>query len=319
MKKTLLILFALILNGSYAQTQEQLFEFSYLMAKEFGKGPKLEVKSVTYKPNNIYKKLTYKKEELTKFANYFVENSIVKAEKGNNKYDILLESKFPLALRDSIFGKVNLKNIGSELFNSKNKKVELKKSNSNSFGGKFKENSNTELEYQSIVNKSAVEVKGNTDVKGSITYELSFLTDYTILKLDKTKIGSVIELNKLKYELVNVISNKVVLKKMYDSYNETNIKLLIFDKNNKLVVLDESDTVPSSSQFARGEYDKKYYEFIDTHKNFTLEEFKKDLSFEDIQNKKPDYVVLEGITTIENDFILYEPMYEKKEFKVSLK
>lgn len=304
--------------NSFSQTQEQIYQFKYEMSKEFKKQPNYKIINKKYNPEDIYIKTKSKKEILQNSANIFAEKANITVEKkDDNQIDIILNSQFPPYLNEELFSLVKLNSVKSNLFNSKMDKVELSKSSFNNFGGKFKNDSNTELEYQTIQNQTITRKNKETNLTGSLFYELSFLTDYSILKLDKSKIGSIIELNNLKYELVEIRMNKVVLKKLYDSNYENNIKLLIFNKNNELIVFDKNS---KNSLISTEECEKSYFEFISQNENYTLEEFKKQNKFENIISKKGLYLVLEGVSNIENAFILYEPIYGvKKEFEVKMK
>ena len=287
------------------------------MSKNFNKQPDYKIKYKEYNPETIYIKAKSKKEILQNSANSFAENAKISIEKkDNNQVDIILNSQFPPQLEGNISSFVNFKRIKSNLFNSKMDKIELSKNSFNNYGGKFKNDSYKEFEYQIIDNQSITYKNKEINLKGSLFYELSFLTDYSILKLDKTKIGSIIELNNLKYELVEIRMNKVVLKKLYDANYENNIKLLIFDKKNQLIVLDENS---KNSLVWIAECEKNYFEFMSKKENYIFEEFKKENKFENIIAEKGLYLVLEGVSNIENDFILYEPIYGvKKEFEVKI-
>lgn len=304
--------------NSFSQTQDQIYQFKYEMSKEFKKQPNYKIIYKEYNPDDIYIKTNSKKEILQNSADAFAEKAKITIEKkDNNQVDIILNSQFPTYLKEELFDLVKLNSVKSNLFNSKMDKVELSKSSFNNLGGKFKNDSNTELEYQNIQNQTITNKNKETNLTGSLFYEISFLTDYSILKLDKSKIGSVIELNNLKYELVEIRMNKVVLKKLYNTNYENNIKLLIFDKKNALMVFDENS---KNSLISIEECEKSYFEFISKNENYTLEEFKKYNKFENVISEKGLYLVLEGVSNIENDFILYEPIYGvKKVFEVKMK
>jgi len=304
--------------NSFSQTQEQIYQFKYEMSKEFKKQPNYKIIHKKYNPDDIYIKTKSEKEILQNSADAFAEKANITIEKkDNDQVDIILNSQFPPYLKEKLFDLVKLNSIKSNLFNSKMDKVELSKSSFNNLGGKFKNDSNTELEYQTIQNQTITHKNKETNLTGSLFYEISFLTDYSILKLDKSKIGSIIELNNLKYELVEISMNKVVLKKLYDTNYENNIKLLIFDKKNELIVFDENS---KNSLISTEECEKSYFEFISQNENYTLEEFTKQNKFENIISEKGLYLVLAGVSNIENVFILYEPIYGvKKEFEVKMK
>lgn len=314
---TSLILIFTSLN-SFSQTEEQIYQFKYEMSKGYYKQPNYEIKYKKYNPEDTYIKSKSQKDILQNSANSFAENANISIEKkDNNQVDIILNSQFPSYFQEDLYSLVKLKSISSNLFNSKMEKIELSKSFFNSYGGKFKNDSNTELEYQTIRNQTITYKNKETKLTGSLFYELSFLTDYSIIKLDKTKVGSIIELNNLKYELAEIRMNKVVLKKLYDSNYENNIKLLIFDKKNELIVSDQNS---KNSLISIEECEKSYFEFISKNENYTFEEFKKQNKFENIIAEKGLYIVLEGVYNIENDFILYEPKYGvKKEFEVKIR
>ena len=140
--------------NSFSQTQEQIYQFKYEMSKEFIKQPNYKIIYKEYKPDDIYIKTKSEKGILQNSADAYAEKANITIEKkDNNQVDIILNSQFPSYLKEELFGLVKLNSVKSNLFNSKMDKVELSKSSFNNLGGKFKNDSNTELEYQTIQNQ----------------------------------------------------------------------------------------------------------------------------------------------------------------------
>ncbi|OMQ09077.1 hypothetical protein [[Flexibacter] sp. ATCC 35103] len=318
MKTTLSLLLFLTFFNVFAQTEEQLFQYKYEMSKEYHNKPSYAFKTKKYVPEKLFITSKCKTDILEKSAGVFAQNTILSIrKKENNQVDIILDSKFPPEYNCESFGFVKLESISSNLFDSKNKKIKLSDSGFLNLGGEFKKDSNTELEYQTANKQSITVDNKDLKLKGTITYELSFLTDYVILSLDKTKVGSILDINGIKYELFEIYNNKVILKKLIKSNLENNIKLLIFNKKKELLVYEEGSRNSLIYSMACGQ---EYFEFISKNKDYTFEEFKKHFTFKDIINKESLYIVLEGVGDIENEFILYEPKYQvKKEFEAKLK
>lgn len=318
MKTTLSLLLFLSFFNSFSQTEEQLFQYKYEISKEYHNKPSYAFKTKKYVPEKLFITSKCSKDVLQKSAVVFAENAILSIKKKNNdQVDVMFDSRFPNYYNCESFGFVKLQSTASNLYNSKNKKIELSESSFLNFGGEFKKDSNTELEYQTVNKQSITVANKDVKLKGSIVYELSFLTDYSILKLDKTKVGSILDINDIKYELVEIYNNKVILKKQLKSNVENNIKLLIFNEKKELLVSDENSQNSLIYSMACGQ---EYFEFISKNKNYTLEQFKKQITFKDIITKESLYIVLEGVSNIENEFILYEPKYQlKKEFEVKIK
>ena len=318
MKSSLSLLLLLSFLNLFSQTQDQLFDFKYQMSKEYHNKPAYPFTTKKYVPESLFITSKCKADILQKSADVFAQNAVISIiKKDNNQVDVMLDSKFPPEYNCESFGFVKLQSIKSSLYNLKNKKIELSESSFVNFGGKFKKDSNTELEYQTVSKQSITVDNKESNLKGSVLYELSFLTDYSVVKLDKSKVGTTIEINGTKYEFIEIYNNKVILKKLVKSNTESNIKLLIFNKNKDLLVAEKDSQNSLIYTLSCGQ---EYFEFISKNKNYTLEEFKKHLTFNDIMTKESLYVVLEGVTTIENEFILYEPKYQsKKEFEVKIK
>lgn len=318
MKTTLSLLLFLSFYSVFAQTKEQLFQYKYEMSKEYHNKPSYTLKTKKYVPEKIFTTSKCKAEVLQKSADIFAQNATLSIrKKDNNQVDVMLDSKFPPDYNCESFGFVKLQSVSSNLLDSRNQKVSLSESGFLNLGGEFKKDSNTELEYQTANRQSITSNNKDVKLKGTVVYELSFLTDYSILTLDKTKVGSILEINGIKYELFEIYNNKVILKKQIKSNLENNIKLLILNKKKELLVYDDNSQNSMIYSMACGQ---KYFEFISKNKDYTFEDFKKHLTFDDITTTESLYVILEGVGDIENEFILYEPKYQiKKEFELKLK
>lgn len=317
--KHIALYFLLFLSSNvFSQSNDDLLRFSYEMYKDY-KNPTLEkVKSIAYNPDITFIKSKYSKESLVTYIDFFITNAKISLEqKDKNQLDVLLNSDFPTYYQEELFGIVNFKRKNSAITDSKGKEIKMANSNSNSMGGKIKENSNSELEYRSIENQT-VAFTNNANIKGDITYELSFITDYSTQKLTKQDIGKTIVLNHLKYEVSEIAGNKIILKKLYDFKYDGNIKILLFDKNKKLIVSDNSNRAQNSLLFTGG-IDSTYYNFISKNPNATFDEFKKYIKPENVMPKNPEYIMLAAVSNLDNEFIIYEPEYNaSKEFKVKL-
>lgn len=317
MKNILTFLSILIFFNSFSQDKEFLYEIKYELSKEFNKNPDYDILTKKYEPEKIFTKSISKKEIIINSLNIFAENAKITIKKNdNNQIDLILDSKFSSDFVEKTYGLINLKSKKSNLLNPKMEEIRLSESFTNSFGSKYLKDSNTEFEYQTVINQSITLENKEVNLRGSVFYEISVLTDYSKLKLNKTNVGNTIELNGLKYELVEIRLNKVILKKLYNNASENNIKLLIFNKKNDLIVADKNSI---NSSVSSEECDKNYYEFLSKNKDYTLTEFKKQNKFENIISKNGLYLILSGVANIENDFMLYEPIYGvKKEFEVKI-
>ncbi|WP_409415628.1 hypothetical protein [Flavobacterium sp. PS2] len=317
--KHITLFFLLFLSSNvFSQSTEDLLKFSYEMYKDYKKPSLEKVKSVTYNPDITFIKSKYSKDNLISYIDFFITNAKIALEqKDKNHLNVLLNSDFPTYYQEELFGIVSLKSTNSELKDSKNKEIKMGNSNANSMGGKIKENSNSEFEYRSIENQT-VAFTNNVNLKGTITYELSILTDYSTQKLTKQDTGKTIVLNHLKYEVVEIIGNKVILKKLYDFKYDGNIKILLFDKNKNLIVSDDGNRAQNSLLWT-GKIDSTYYNFISKNPNATFDEFKKHIKLENMMSKNPEYIIITAVSNLDNEFVIYEPEYNaSKEFKVKL-
>jgi hypothetical protein len=317
--KHIALYFLLFLSSNiFSQSNDDLLRFSYEMYNNY-KNPTLEkVKSIAYNPDITFIKSKYIKESLVTYIDFFITNAKISLEqKDKNQLNVLLNSDFPTSYQEELFGIVNLKRKNSAITDFKGKEIKMANSNSNSMGGKIKENSNSEFEYRSIENQT-VAFTNNANIKGDITYELSILTDYSTQKLTKQDIGKTIVLNHLKYEVTEITGNKIILKKLYDFKYDGNIKILLFDKNKKLIVSDNGNRAQNSLLWTGG-IDSTYYDFISKTPSATFDEFKKHIKPENVMPKNPEYIMLAAVSNLDNEFIIYEPEYNaSKEFKVKL-
>jgi hypothetical protein len=305
-----IIISLLLLTSSilFSQSNEDILKFSYGMAKDFQIGSSEKVKSVEFNPQKVFIKSKYSKDTLFSVLDFFEKDiKVTVNQKDETRVNIILESNFPSYFQEELFSVVKFKSRTSNLLNSKNKQVEIFKNFPFSTSGKIREGSNSEFEYRTLESKTTLK-NNDLNLKGTIAYELSILTDYSILKLNLNDIGKTIQLNNLNYKVVNIIKNKIVLKKLYPSKYEGNIKLLLFDKENNLIVSDTGNQNLHSLHWT-ATFDSTYYNFISKNKDYTFEEFNQQIKYENVIPDNPDYILIAGLADIENEFILYESEY----------
>ncbi len=312
-------LFFIIFNSYnlYSQTDEDLYKFYFEIAKDFHTSSTEIVKSVHYDPKSVFIKSKYSIDTLKNCIEYFENNAVLSMKNKEDQIEIKLESNFPTYYQEDLFNIVKLGIVNSNLFDDKNLKVELSNSNSNSMGGKMKDNSYSEMEYRSIENKTFALTK-NINLKGDLNYKLSFLTNYSMVKLTKDSIGKIIELNKLKYKIVDIIKNKLVLKKLYSDIYNGDIKILIFDKNKKLILPDDGNQ-SRNSLFWTAKMDEVFYNFISKKDFSSYDNFKKILKHENLLPVNPEYIIIVGLSNLENEFILDDSEYNaQKSFNINV-
>lgn len=313
------ILFFLIFNSYnlYSQSEEDLYKFYFKIAKDFHNSSNEKIKAVSYLPQDIFIKSAYNLDTLKKCIDYFEQNAEISLKNNKDKIEVKFYSTFPTYYQEDIFNIFKFKPINSHLIDINKKSIKISNTHSNSIGGKLKENSTSEKEYTSIENISYAETK-SSDLKGDLTYQLSFLTDYSTKKLTIDSIGKIIELNKLKYQIVDIVKNKVVLKKLYSEIYDGDIKILIFNKERNLLVFDDGNQ-SKNSLFWTGKMDSIFYNYISKKDFSSYNNFKKILNKDNLMPKNPEYIIIAGLADIENEFILFEAEYNaQKSFKISV-
>ena len=147
-----------------------------------------------------------------------------------------------------------------------------------------------------------------------------------IIKAKET--GRKFTLNGNVYTLKYVFENKIVIEKEKED-RETEINIINFSSDNKKILvpktLDDTLTEKEKKEFweisavKKGSYYKKIFDFFSENPNSSLEEFKSNFPIEKLLKEKETYFIISITSPIENDFILYSPIYGfQKEFSLDL-
>lgn len=231
---------------------------------------------------------------------------------------------------------IKIEIIKNNLFSSTQKPLEI--SNGwTSFGSEFH---SKKIGAKSIYNSwltfiHELQVKNpisnDSIINGGIVYRIKFLTDYAQIKLSKKDINKSFTINNNKITLVDVVYNNVVLKV---ENLENSLNIINFDNDGniltnfpyfELLQMKKTDsTINEKSGFSRSTavLYKGLFDYFKQNPNITLDEFKKNISIEQIQlfSQGERYFRLSTVANINNYFILYEPIWGiSKEIEVNIK
>lgn len=317
------------------EEKDMIYEVTYNVNKEIFKAPNFPFKKVKGKMDEIQKKAIQSAEVINSSIDTIIARGILKLEKSKYGYDLLFNSRFPSYFKENDEPSiVDFHPVTSKLFNLKKELIEIQHVGGTSFGSEFlykykngKEvNLNfTTLRKQDQIN-NAVNFKNNNEldeIKGSVVYNIKFITDYAQVKLSQKDIGSTFKLNNIEYNLVAVINNVVLIEAVdLNSDRKNKMRLINYDElgnvlvnysHNELAELKKKNKKINDERAGfgdvRGNISKRVFEAFKANPTMSFEEFKKLFTIDDIINEKKNYIFIQTIAPIKNDFVLFEPIY----------
>ncbi|WP_264526271.1 hypothetical protein [Flavobacterium sp. N502536] len=317
------------------EEKDMIYEVTYNVNKEIFKAPNFPFKKVKGKMDEIQKKAIQSAEVINSSIDTIIARGILKLEKSKYGYDLLFNSRFPSYFKENDEPSiVDFHPVTSKLFNLKKELIEIQHVGGTSFGSEFlykykngKEvNLNfTTLRKQDQIN-NAIDFKNNNEldeIKGSVVYNIKFITDYAQVKLSQKDIGSTFKLNNIEYNLVDVINNVVLIEAVdLNSDRNNKMRLINYDElgnvlvnysYNELAELKKKNKKINDERAGfgdvRGNISKRVFEALKANPTMSFEEFKKLFTIDDIINEKKNYIFIQTIAPIKNDFVLFEPIY----------
>ncbi|MCP2026983.1 hypothetical protein L1276_002127 [Flavobacterium sp. HSC-32F16] len=340
MNRIVLILMSLSLSVFSQKKQpskeekEMIYGITYNTGAAIFKVPDFPFKKVTRKVDEIQKKTIQSTEVINSSVDTLISRGVLKLEKSEYGYNLLYNSRFPSYYKgNDETDIVRFQPVKSNLFNLKKELIEIKNIGSSSFGSEssFKylngETTNvsfTTLHKQDQIN-NAVDFKNNnelSEIKGSVTYNIKFITDYSQVKLSSKNIGTTFKLNNIEYNLVDIINNVILIEAVDPKNRDNEIRLINYDESGNVLVNysdSEVEQLKKKNKKINGEragfsdikgnISKFIFDAFKANPAITLEEYRKTFTIEDILNEKKKYIFINTIAPIKNDFVLYEPVY----------
>jgi hypothetical protein len=317
------------------EEKDMIYKITYNASKEIFKVPDFPFKKVSSKIDEIQKKAIQSTEVINSSIDTLISRGVLKLEKSEYGYDLLFNSRFPSYFKENDeVAIVDFHPITSKLFNLKKELIDIQNVGAKSFGmesffkyknGKTIDLTFTTLRKQDQIN-NAVNFKNNTElseIKGSVIYNIKFITDYSQVKLSQKDIGNTFKLNNIEYNLVAVINNVILLEAVdQNSDRKNDVHLINYDEmGNVLVNYSDKEVAQLKKKnkkinderagFSdiRGNLSKRVFDAFKANPAMTFEEYQKTFTIDDIINEKRKYIFIQTIAPIKNEFVLYEPVY----------
>lgn len=306
------ILIVLLFISSYIFSQKEMsqetidfyYGIRFDMYQDIFKPSKKEFEKRALNLDSKLRTLSISKEEAIANISAFGKNATVTLTDGDTK-KVIVEGTYPEVLLNELF--VTYIAIGNHT---------LKGNNNEPIKILDFESSTTSGNQITISKQISSDAQYDQNASGSVTLTIRCITDYATAKINTSDVGKTIKLNNT-YKVIEIINNKLVLQLVSDE------PLTHDDLNLNLISLDETGTqelVPTmgvSTTFI----DKEIYHLFKSNQIKTIEALKDKLPVESISNQtlKGKYIVKDLYTPIENDIMLYEPIYGiREEIEVKL-
>lgn len=318
------------------EEKKMIYEFTYNTSKAIFNVPDFPYKKVSRKIHEIQKKPIQSIETLNSSVDTLISRGILKLEQSEYGYDLLFNSRFPSYYKENDEVEiVDFHPITSKLFNLKKELIEIQNVGGTSFGGeflyKYKNGQNTNLNFTTLRKQdqinNAVNFKNNkelSEIKGSVVYNIKFITDYSQVKLTQKDVGKIFKLNNIEYNLIAIANNTIVIEAvdLKNSNRKNQISLINYDETGDvLVTYSYSEMVGLKKKNkkinderagmtdVKGNISKNVFDTFKANPSITFEDYQKNFPIEDIISEKNKYIFIQTIAPIKNDFVLYEPIY----------
>lgn len=317
-KKLLLLIVALC---TYHSTFCQELELSEEEFKEMSEFAYEMCKSIFSEKDYVYKKDTFEKEDFFEptISSEVVDQLIEHIKRTGKLFiedegygpQLVLALSFPPEMSDAFdaMDKLELEEMDIKDKNGLALKM-----------GGFYQNHRSNQYYKFKAGLDKTSLKDSTTLKGNATYTFDLMVGYEQIELSKSAIGETFILNGCEIKLVDIIHNQLILEpKCEEGFT---IKLINFAEKNfvyepyaydELLKMEEKDsTINTEGSFTQSSQtiDKKMYQIFKEDPNFTLKQFRKLLTTEEIirlSQQADIYLILEHVAPIGDRFILFTP------------
>jgi len=223
--------------------------------------------------------------------------------------------------RELYHNQIDIKNISSDLVDEFNNPLKLTYVT--------KDYSSKKIIYTRMFIKDTMHKAETINFKGTIKYEMEFLTNYDKIEISLDQIGGEFMLGKSSYKLVDYFNNTFIIKKLSGPLESIYLINLTADgkltkpysnsefnnlKENDIAFVNKEDFYNSPSSGVP----EFFYNVFKNEPNITLGEFDKLMTFEKIDalnkfNYFNTIIMLPTVSNLNSKYILYTPQY-KSEF-----
>lgn len=302
MKKKVYLLLILVFISQIIHSQKTeipekeknlFYSFVFEKTKKLFKKPEYNFKSQKLELDRKFIKSNKPEDSIISSIKYFEKNS--KLEIKNNS--IMLISNFPDNFISEDLDVISIKLEENKLFGNNNTPLKITKSESTTFGKNI--NKSNFLSFDS---------KFDENLKGEVSYRIKFITDYSFKKISKKDIGKTIKLSKNHYEIIDIFENKIILKSNLSdksTIRDLEIKCISLDKNGEMELISEIPSISSSL------INQEIYHLLKKDKDLSIDIYKNKIPFEELMDDSllGKYIILERPAPIDNEIILYQPIY----------
>ncbi|MES2240351.1 MAG: hypothetical protein V4497_08855 [Bacteroidota bacterium] len=263
------------------------------------------------------------------FINKSLKLEIIKNSNTSGFSDLKLTVNLPdffEDLNDQTFrglyhNQIEIKNISSDLVDEFNNPLKL--------SYVTKDYSSKKIIYTRMFVKDTMHKVESINFKGSVKYEMEFLTDYDKIEISLDQIGSEFKLGKSRYKLLDYFNNFFIIRKLSGPLESIRIVNLTADGKLTKPYSDSefNDLKKNDSAFVNKEnffnfpssgIPDFFYDVFKNEPKITLEEFDKLLTFEKLDelnkfNYLKTIIMLPTVGNLNSKYILYTPQY-KTEF-----
>lgn len=318
------------------EEKDMIYSLSYNFSKEVFNTPDFPFKKVKQSIGEILKQVVQPSSIIESSIDTLISRAVLKLEKSEYGYDLLFKSRFPSYYKEiENVSIVDFHPVESKLFNFKKELIKVMNVGGTSFGNesffKYKNGKTTDLNFTTLdkqdqINNSVNFENNNelSEIKGSVIYNIKFITGYSQVKLSSKDIGLMFKLNSTDYKLIDIINNVIVIE-LVDLKNlgrENEIFMVNYDATGNVLVnyshqevqeLKKKDNKINTERAGynniKGEVSKRVFLAFKSNPSMTFLQYQNLFLIDDIINDKNKYIFIQTIAPIKNNFILYEPIY----------
>ncbi|KAB1155137.1 hypothetical protein F7018_11700 [Tenacibaculum aiptasiae] len=288
------------------EQKDFIYKMKFDMTKKLFEKPKYNFKNQKLDLNKKLIKSNKTKKLIIESINFFEKNAKLKIINEKTK-SINLVSNFPSNFVVENPNIISIELLELKLLGNNNTLLKTLNAESTSFGT-----------YIIKSNQLSFDSKFDKNLTGEVSYRIKFITSYSSIKVSKKDIGKTIKLSNDEYKLIDLFENKLILKSNLNensTINDLEIKCISINKKGTMELFSQNS--PASSLLIK----KEIYHLLKENKNFNIKVYKNKLPFQELMDNKLSgkYIVLELPAPIENEVILYQPIYGvNKTIKVKL-
>lgn len=228
--------------------------------------------------------------------------------------------------RELYHNQIEIKNTSSNLVNEFNNPLKL--------SYVTEEYNSRKIIYTRMFVKDTLHIAESVNFKGTIKYEIKFLTNYDKIEISLDQIGSEFMLGNSRYKLIDYFNNSFIIKKLSGPLESVYIVNLTEDGKltkpysySEFNFLKENDSAFANKvnfyNYPSSGVPELFYDIFKKDPNITFEEFDNLMTFEKLAelNKFDDYskriIMLSTVSNLNPKYILYTPQYKTEIIEIN--